>query len=156
MAEEPVGLEDGLVRVAVDLEVGVAESADPVGGHVCVGQVTMGLGVTWLPAYFWRINKTWRGVRAETPWLDRLPSEIVREHVRLTIQPFDEPDDAKQIATLIEEIGSDDMLLFSTDYPHWQFDETAVLPAGLSPSLIRKIMIDNPRDTYARLLEPVQ
>ena len=52
-------------------------------------------GVTWLPAYLWRINKTWRGVRAETPWLDRPPSEIIREHVRLTIQPFDDPDEAK-------------------------------------------------------------
>jgi predicted TIM-barrel fold metal-dependent hydrolase len=35
--------------------------------------VLMESGVTWLPAYFWRINKTWRGVRAETPWLDRPP-----------------------------------------------------------------------------------
>ena len=32
----------------------------------------------------------------------------------------------------------------------------AVLPDGLSPSLVRRIMVDNPRDTYARLLEPVQ
>jgi uncharacterized protein len=108
-------------------------------------------GVTWLPAYLWRINKTWRGVRAETPWLDRLPSEIIREHVRLTIQPFDEPDDARQIETIIEEIGSDDMLLFSTDYPHWQFEGTDAMPDGLPDALIRKILIDNPLETYPRL-----
>ncbi len=50
---------------------------------------------------------------------------------------------------------SDELLLFSTDYPHWQFDGNAALPEGLSPDLVQKIMIDNPRDTYARLLEPV-
>jgi hypothetical protein len=50
---------------------------------------------------------------------------------------------------------SDDLLLFSTDYPHWQFDGQAVLPEGLSSNLVRKITVDNPRATYARLLEPV-
>ena len=108
-------------------------------------------GVTWLPAYFWRINKTWRGVRAETPWLERLPSEIIREHVRVTIQPFDEPEEPAQIATIIEEIGCDEMLLFSTDYPHWHFDDSDALPDGLPESLVRKILVDNPLETYPRL-----
>jgi len=108
-------------------------------------------GVTWLPAYLWRINKTWRGVRAETPWLDRPPAEIIREHVRLTIQPFDDPDDPSQVQTLIDEIGSDKMLLFSTDYPHWHFEDNDAVPEGLPPGLIRKILIDNPLETYSRL-----
>jgi hypothetical protein len=50
-------------------------------------------------------------------------------------------------------MGSDEMLLFATDYPHWQFDGDAALPEGLSRELVRKIMIDNPRATYARLTE---
>lgn len=108
-------------------------------------------GVTWLPAYLWRIDKTWRGVRAETPWVDRPPSEIIREHVRLTIQPFDAPPQPDQVQTLIEQIGSDEMLLFSTDYPHWHFDGSEAVPEGLPAGLIRKILIDNPMATYPRL-----
>ena len=46
-------------------------------------------GFTWLPPFLWRANKTWRGVRAEMPWVKRPPAEIIREHVRLTIQPVD-------------------------------------------------------------------
>ncbi len=46
---------------------------------------------------------------------------------------------------------SDELLLFSTDYPHWQFDDDEVLPHGLPADLVRKIMIDNPRATYPRL-----
>ena len=30
-------------------------------------------GFTWLPNFMWRANKTWRGVRAEVPWVDRPP-----------------------------------------------------------------------------------
>jgi predicted TIM-barrel fold metal-dependent hydrolase len=40
------------------------------------------------------------------------------------------------------------MLLFASDYPHWQFDGDEILPRGLSAELRRKIMVDNPRATY--------
>jgi predicted TIM-barrel fold metal-dependent hydrolase len=55
------------------------------------------------------------------------------------------------ILRLIEHLESDELFLFSTDYPHWQFDGDAVLPEGMSPDLVRKIMIDNPHATYSRL-----
>jgi hypothetical protein len=48
---------------------------------------------------------------------------------------------------------SDELLLFSTDYPHWQFDGDAALPEGISSDLVRKIMIDNPYATYSRLTQ---
>ncbi len=108
-------------------------------------------GVTWLPAWIWRADKTWRGVRAEVPWLKRPPSAYLREHVRLTLQPFDAPPTRGQVERVIEEIGSDDVLLFSTDYPHWHFDGAEALPDGLSGDLVRKILFDNPLSTYPRL-----
>ena len=52
---------------------------------------------------------------------------------------------------VIDHMQSDELLLFSTDYPHWQFDGEAVLPEGISSDLVRKIMIDNPLATYPRL-----
>lgn len=110
-------------------------------------------GVTWLPPWLWRIDKTWRGVRAEVPWVKRPPSDYVREHVRLSIQPFDAPPKAAMTEKLIEEIGSDAMLLFATDYPHWQFDGEDALPDGIPSALARKILIDNPLATYPRLIE---
>jgi predicted TIM-barrel fold metal-dependent hydrolase len=108
-------------------------------------------GVTWLPSYLWRLDKTWRGVRAEVPWLDRAPSAYIREHVRLTMQPFDAPPTAAQLDRIIAQIGSDAMLLFATDYPHWHFDGTDALPDGLPPDLMRKILVDNALSTYPRL-----
>lgn len=110
-------------------------------------------GVTWLPAHLWRLTKFWRGLRADIPWVDRPPSEIVRDHVRLTLQPVDAPLDPDALERIIEHMGSDEMLLFSTDYPHWQYDGEEVLPEGLSADLVKKMMIDNPLTTYTRLNE---
>jgi predicted TIM-barrel fold metal-dependent hydrolase len=111
-------------------------------------------GFTWLPTLLWRTSKTWRGVRPEVPWIDRPPAEILREHVRLTLQPVDAPKgDPEPLKRTLEHIGCDRMLLFSTDYPHWHFDGEDVLPDGLPAETVRRLMVDNPLDTYPRLRE---
>ena len=110
-------------------------------------------GVTWLPSFLWRAVKTWRAMRAEVPWVQRSPAEIVRESVRMTIQPFDGPPDPARLERVLDQIGSDEMLLFATDYPHWQFEGQEVLPQGLPAGLLQKILVDNPRATYPRLNE---
>jgi uncharacterized protein len=109
-------------------------------------------GVSWLPAFLWRANKIWRALRAEVPWVDRTPAQIVRDHVRLTLQPFDAPADPLVLQRVLAQIGSESMLLFSTDYPHWQFDEQP-LPAGLPAALLPAVARDNPLQAYPRLKE---
>lgn len=118
--------------------------------------VLMESGVSWLPAFMWRAAKTWRGLRVEVPWIDRSPAEIMREHIRLTVQPFDGPPEPDALARLVDQIGSDDMLLFATDYPHWQFDGDDPVPPGFDAALVRRMSVDNPLATYPRLQERFQ
>ena len=108
-------------------------------------------GVTWLPANMWRMNKTWRGVRSEVPWLNRLPADIIRERVRLTAQPMDAPGAPGALARMLDQLGSDEMLLFASDYPHWHYEGNDCVPAGIPEGMLRKMMIDNPLATYPRL-----
>jgi predicted TIM-barrel fold metal-dependent hydrolase len=108
-------------------------------------------GLTWLSGFIWRADKTWKGVRAEVPWVTRAPSEILRDHVRLTAQPIDAADEREAILRLVDHLKSDKLFLFSTDYPHWQFDGDEVLPAGLPETLTRNILSDNALATYPRL-----
>jgi uncharacterized protein len=108
-------------------------------------------GVTWLPAFLWRLTKLWKGVRTEIPWVDRAPDEIVREHVRLTTQPFDAPADPAMLGRILEHLGSDELLLFASDYPHWQFDKDDALPPGFPNAARRALLRDNALATYARL-----
>jgi len=105
-------------------------------------------GVSWAPAFLWRLTKFWRGMRNEIPWVDRPPWEIFRDHIRMTITPLDAPDSAETVAKVADHLHSDEILLYSSDYPHWQFDGEDPMPPGLSSDLRKKIMVDNPLATY--------
>jgi uncharacterized protein len=78
-------------------------------------------GFAWAPSLCWRMDRHWARMRAEVPHVRRPPSEYVREHVWFTTQPIEEPEDRDHLAEVIEWLGWD-RLMFSTDYPHWDFD----------------------------------
>jgi predicted TIM-barrel fold metal-dependent hydrolase len=80
-------------------------------------------GLGWLPPLLWRLDRTWRAMRDFAPHLDRLPSEVLREHLWLTTQPLDEPERPQQLVQLFEELELDDRIVFATDYPHWDADD---------------------------------
>ena len=106
-------------------------------------------GFTWLPAVMWRIDKEWRGLRSNTPWVKRPPSEYMRKHIRFTLQPIDAPPTPKQLLQIIGQLESDEMLMFSTDYPHWQFNTpNDAFPTELPGTLARKILHENARAFY--------
>jgi uncharacterized protein len=115
--------------------------------------VLLNAGIGWVPSFLWRGTKEWRALRREVPWVDRSPADIVREHVRISLQPHDAPEDPADYAVLLEMIGSDEVLLFSTDWPHWRFDGTGALPPGLPERLKARVLRDNALETYPRLRE---
>lgn len=107
-------------------------------------------GFAWLPHVLWRLDKNWRGLRAEVPWLKRAPSAYLRESIRLTTQPVYEPDDPADLLRIIDIAGAEDMLMFSTDYPHWDFDSPTESLKRLPASLIEKLMHTTPAGFYGR------
>jgi hypothetical protein len=85
--------------------------------------VLLELGSTWLPSLVWRMNANYRALRRETPWVKRLPSEYAWEHLRFTTQPFDQPERTHDLRALLEAMHGQELLMFSSDYPHWDFDD---------------------------------
>ena len=60
-------------------------------------------------------------------------------------------DDAAGVSDVIEQIGSDKMFLFASDYPHWQFDGDDPVPPHLPQSIVSRMCADNPLETFPRL-----
>jgi predicted TIM-barrel fold metal-dependent hydrolase len=79
-------------------------------------------GFTWAPALCWRMDKYWERMRKEVPHVRRPPSEYVHEQVWFATQPVEEPESPEHLAEVIAWIGWN-RLLFSSDYPHWDFDD---------------------------------
>ena len=112
--------------------------------------VVIEAGFGWLPALCWRLDKLFLRLRAELPHLKRLPSEYLRDHVWLTSQPMEEPANRLQALDAIGWMGWD-RLLFATDYPHWDYDDPAmVLPQGVSEAHRRGFFLDNARAVYGQ------
>ncbi len=106
-------------------------------------------GFAWLPSLLWRFDKNWKGLRREIPWVRRPPSEYAREHVRLTMAPTDAPSEPGQLGDILEQLGSDEMLLYASDYPHAHGDTGAEAAwAKISPGRLQRIRSGNPRALY--------
>jgi uncharacterized protein len=78
-------------------------------------------GFSWAPALGWRMDKHWERMRSEIPHVKRPPSEYLRERFWFTTQPIEEPQKPEHLADIIGWLGWD-RLIFSSDYPHWDFD----------------------------------
>ena len=113
-------------------------------------------GFGWLPAFMWRFDRLWRGLRREIPWTRRPPSAYLREHVRLSLQPFDAPRDPAGFARIVDQIGSERMLCFATDHPHWQAEDAdAAVPPVEDGPLLEAIMGGNALDLLREAREGV-
>jgi uncharacterized protein len=105
-------------------------------------------GFAWVPALSWRMDKHWERMRAETPHLRRPPSEYVRERVWFTTQPIEEPENPEYLSDIMEWLGWD-RLMFSTDYPHWDFDDPRqVFQTRLTDEQKTKVFRDNAKALY--------
>jgi uncharacterized protein len=99
-------------------------------------------GIAWLPFVMWRLDMEYRAFRKELPWLTRLPSEYIRDHVRFTTQPLEEPARPMDLVTLLSLVEAEGMLMFSSDYPHWDADNPEYVLRAFPEETKQRILFD--------------
>ena len=105
-------------------------------------------GFAWAPSLAWRLDQTWERMRSELPGVKRPPSEYIREHIWYTTQPVEEPAKPRHLRDVIDWIGWN-RLMFSTDYPHWDFDDPRwAFKIGLSEREKEQVFRGNARALY--------
>jgi predicted TIM-barrel fold metal-dependent hydrolase len=83
-------------------------------------------GLAWLPFIMQRLDNEYMMRTADAPELKRLPSEYIRE-MYYTNQPMEKTGDMGLLETTFRVIKAETQLLYSSDYPHWDFDLPSVI-----------------------------
>jgi predicted TIM-barrel fold metal-dependent hydrolase len=105
-------------------------------------------GFGWLHALGWRLDKSWKRLHDEVPHLRKAPSEYIRKHFWVSTQPMEETEEPEHLIDVMNWIGLD-RIMFSTDYPHWDFDDPwLALPPTLDEATRAKIFSGNARALY--------
>jgi uncharacterized protein len=105
-------------------------------------------GFAWAAALAWRLDRCWNRLRDEVPHVKHPPSHYMRNNVWYTTQPIEEPETDAHLLDTIRWMGAD-RLLFSTDYPHWDFDDPRLaFKVALPPDIRTAIMHANARQLF--------
>ena len=112
----------------------------------------------WAVPFSWRLDASYRKLRDEVGHLKRWPSEYLRDHFYFTSQPMEEPEALEETVALFEQMvdaGLEDRLMFSSDYPHWDFDAPAdAVPAIFPLKWRQKILGESASKLYKIALLP--
>ncbi|WP_132422181.1 amidohydrolase family protein [Pseudonocardia endophytica] len=102
------------------------------------------LGFRWVPPFLWKFDKLWKSYRQDVPWVTERPSDLVRRHVRFTTAPSDGAERPGELDRVVDHLGSADMLVYSSDYPHQHHSPPRAIEQGSSdPALVERIRRGN-------------
>jgi predicted TIM-barrel fold metal-dependent hydrolase len=94
------------------------------------------------------MDQEWKAFQREVPWVQEPPSHYVRKHFRFTTQPFDAPPTETQLDKLLEQLGSEQLLMFGSDYPHKYLHSNDELLARLAPHQADRVRWQNAFECY--------
>ncbi|WP_211261597.1 amidohydrolase family protein [Pseudonocardia acaciae] len=83
-------------------------------------------GLAWIPFLMQRLDNEYLMRSSEAPMLTRLPSEYMRD-MYYSSQPMERTAKIEVIENTFDMINAERRLLYSSDYPHWDFDTPAVI-----------------------------
>lgn len=90
-------------------------------------------GLGWIPYFIHRYDAEYMGKRHDAPLLKKAPSEYIREQFFFTSQPIEGRDDPAYVRNTIRAFAGEHSLMFSSDYPHNDFDNSDELLKLLRP-----------------------
>lgn len=105
-------------------------------------------GTAWIAPLLWRLDRHWELLKDEIPNCRRRPSEYIREHVRWTTQPLEEPSPPRHLNKMLEWAHADEVLMFSSDYPHYDYDDPSFIRSRLPVEWRERILGLNAIELY--------
>ena len=140
-------------RHVVLTQVGAANIVDMIAGGAFerfpdLRVVMVEWGFSWLSSLLARMDHVWEQDPLSAPMVKKRPSEYVATHFTFTTQPLDEPDTAEELQSLFTIPNLDRMLLFSSDYPHYDTDDPEFIIKRLPREMRAPVCYQNAVRTF--------
>jgi predicted TIM-barrel fold metal-dependent hydrolase len=107
-------------------------------------------GIAWVPYMMWRMDKYYNEYRRMVPFLEKRPSEYIKERMWFATQPIEEPDDPHDLVSMIKLYDAEGTrTLYASDWPHHDFDHPkGILKLPMTPEMKRRIMGENALELF--------
>lgn len=83
-------------------------------------------GLAWIPFLMQRLDNEYLMRTSECPLLTKMPSDYMRE-MYFSTQPMERTASMGMMRESFEMMNAENTLLYSSDYPHWDFDVPSVI-----------------------------
>jgi predicted TIM-barrel fold metal-dependent hydrolase len=114
--------------------------------------IFQGGGVAWIPGFLWRYEADYMGVHREIPWARHRPLEYFQSHIRVSTESLEYAARNAQLVNALADVGGEETLLFSSDYPRVRWRRAAAEVAARFPaSWLAGIFCQNALTTFPRL-----
>jgi uncharacterized protein len=89
----------------------------------------------------------------ETPRTITNPGKLrdeleIADNVRLSTQPLEQPSSDEHLLNMFEAMDAGSILMFASDYPHWDFDSPTHAFPKMPKELRERIFSENARSFY--------
>lgn len=83
--------------------------------------VMLEAGISWVPFMMSRMNREYSTWRSQSPLLEQMPEDYIRDQFYFSTQPLGEFNRPAYMKDIIDIVGADS-IMFSSDHPHFDFD----------------------------------
>ena len=84
-------------------------------------------GIGWIPFFMRRFDLEHNNHEEDAPMLEKKPSEYITDNFYFTSQPVEGASDPKYLEQIIRLFDGSRNLMYSSDYPHFDFDNVNTL-----------------------------
>lgn len=98
--------------------------------------------------FVWRLDKDYRPMRGDMPWMKKLPSSYIKDHVRFIAHDLEGPEDPAIQNEWLDISDAGHILMYGSNYPAWNMLHPNGAFASAPPALRRRILSETASELY--------
>ncbi len=98
--------------------------------------------------FIWRLDKDYRPMRGDMPWMKKVPSDYISQHVRFVAHSLEGPEDPAVMEEWLNISDGKQVVMFGSNYPNWNLSHPNAAFAGVSAPLRARVLAGTAAELY--------